>query len=131
MKKVKKIIEAGFTLVELVIVIVILSILASIAIPRFIHISTLATNAVKTSSINSVKSGFSIYIAQNQGGYPTVTQLADTVHGKNVSHTVSGIQLDIGGTTYLVKTFQDSDCSTPNDGSAIGSLVHCVSGIIP
>ena len=61
----KKIKQLGFTLIELVIVIVILGILAAIAIPRFADLSESAQNAAAAGFEGAVKSSFAIYIAEN------------------------------------------------------------------
>ena len=57
--------QSGFTLIELVIVIVVLGILAAIAIPRFISLQREARIAVIDSLFNSVRSGSTLIFAKS------------------------------------------------------------------
>ena len=56
--------QSGFTLIELVIVIVVLGILAALAVPRFISLQREARIAVVDSLFNSVRSGSNIVYAK-------------------------------------------------------------------
>ena len=55
--------EKGFTLIELVIIIVVLGILASVAIPKYKSIVAEAKEAAAKGSLGSLRSGVSIYYA--------------------------------------------------------------------
>ncbi len=57
--------QSGFTLIELVIVIVVLGILAALAIPRFISLQREARIAVIDSLFNSIRSGSNIVYAKS------------------------------------------------------------------
>ncbi|MFA5089079.1 MAG: type II secretion system protein [Candidatus Omnitrophota bacterium] len=56
----------GFTLVELVMIIVLLGILAAVAIPRYFNLSTDATQAAEKGVLGGVRAGISTYFAQNK-----------------------------------------------------------------
>jgi len=55
--------EKGFTLIELVIIIVVLGILASIAIPRYRNIVAESREAAARGALGAMRSGVSIYYA--------------------------------------------------------------------
>ena len=55
--------QKGFTLVELVIIIVILGILAAVAIPKYQDLSTEAREAAARSALGSLRSGITIFYA--------------------------------------------------------------------
>ena len=57
--------QSGFTLLELVIVIVVLGILAALAIPRFISLQREARIAVVDSLFNSLRSGTNVVYAKS------------------------------------------------------------------
>jgi general secretion pathway protein G len=66
--------QEGFTIVELLIVIVIIGILATLVIVTFTGIQQRARNTKRTTDINAVDSHLEAYNANN-GFYPTLTQM--------------------------------------------------------
>ncbi|MDX1902426.1 MAG: prepilin-type N-terminal cleavage/methylation domain-containing protein [Gammaproteobacteria bacterium] len=80
--------QSGFTLVELVIVIIILGLLAAVAVPKFIDLSSDA----KTAATNSVAASLS---AANSINY--VSRKANSAKGVAVSNCTDGASLLQGG----------------------------------
>ncbi|HET7673343.1 MAG TPA: type II secretion system protein [Candidatus Saccharimonadales bacterium] len=69
--------QSGFTIVELLIVIVVIGILAAIIITTFTGVQKKARDADRKSDINAIYSQVEVYFAEN-AKYPSLTQLNDS-----------------------------------------------------
>ncbi|HBG92901.1 MAG: hypothetical protein A2X54_08355 [Nitrospirae bacterium GWF2_44_13] len=67
--------EKGFTLIELIMVIVLLGILAAIAVPKYADLQGEAKDAVTNATIGAVKSSAVIWFAKKQGVTSTHTAI--------------------------------------------------------
>lgn len=100
--------EAGFTLIELVIVLVILGILSAVAIPKFQDFSTDAKKAANAGGLSTVYSALAIGTA-NLKRPPTGTELVGYMTGASCA---SG-NIEISGTSGQVKVaLTPADCSS-------------------
>lgn len=88
--------QHGFTLVEILIVVVILGILAAIVIPQFTSASESAKASSLVTQLQSIRSQLELYQLQHNGDYPTAAQMAAFVN--LISPT------DVDGTVVVLGT---------------------------
>jgi len=84
--------QSGFTLIELVMVIVILGLLSAVAIPKFYNMTDTARTAAFKSVTGAVKSGIANVITIKHGDYPTVAEiLADSYTANGETYEIMGL----------------------------------------
>lgn len=122
--------QSGFTIVELLIVIVIIGILAGLVITTFVGIQQRARNSERQTDINAIANQLEGYFAKNSG-YPSNADLNDETWRENnevkLGADADGKALDDPSGAF------SSNLSTTNPVTAIGEYsyvpgpVGCVS----
>ena len=106
--------QAGMTLIELVIVIIVLGIIAAVAAPKFTDVSGNAVQAAIEGSEGGFNSGYTISIAQQQG-IPTQGELITRLSGFDCTTAIANCDTqdkDTDGNPDLrVALFTDTGCT--------------------
>lgn len=113
--------KLGFTIVELIVVIVVISILATMSVAAYSGINVRAQNAQMIAAVNTYVKYFKVYKEQS-GGYPvTVTQA-----GVQLINTPGGLrsQACLGASFPATSVFPSDACRISGSGAGMAILAY-------
>ena len=117
----------GFTLVELLIVVVILAILAAVVIPRFSTVSEEARESAVYNDVQALRSAIALYRVQHDETYPGISGWDQFVTQLTTQTDASGSPGTKYG-PYVRPPFPTNSVSSLNTGKNVSSMPASADG---
>jgi general secretion pathway protein G len=120
--------DKGFTLVELMVVIIILAVLTGIAIPSYLALRNRARIQATRSEMQNIATALSVYEADT-GSYPEdLVDLEDDAEGGDGAYMANVPANDAWGNAYTYTLASGSYTLTSTGGDGEGDSINMVDG---
>ena len=116
--------ESGFTLVELLVVMLILGLLAAIAIPAFFNQRTKAQDSEAKSTSKTAQTALETYATDNNGSYASATR----ANLKTIEPTLSSAASGANTITTLTTTSNSYTITVTSSSTNSFSIVRATTG---
>jgi type IV pilus assembly protein PilA len=120
--------ESGFTLVELLVVMLILGLLAAIAIPAFFNQRTKAQDAEAKSTAKTAQTALETFATDNNGKYTTADRTKLNAIEPTLTTATTGANaittLTVADTAYTITVTSDSGNTFTIDRATTGALTY-------
>lgn len=122
--------QRGFATLEVILMVLVIGILASIAIPRFTAVTTAANTAKIQSDLSTIDTAIAIYIMEKgESGVPTnvsglsdYLQDADNIKPPTGKAYINGTATDISANAYAIAKEDNGDYRATLDGHTAGEF---------
>jgi len=121
-----RVVYSGFTLVEIVLVLVIIGLISAVAIPKYIDANNKKHISQENYASGSVRTAWVVAKADVKQK-PSVQVLATYVQAEKVIANSNGILFQQNGNEVLVPTYIDDNCTEPT--RTTNDKVSCVGSI--